>query len=123
MMGILGFFFGRPRLSLGLLAVLAVAGLWMMFRGLQAENARLDQALEHAHQMRAAAENRLALETMANDEAERTHSVNAITRTIEREIEREMTDAVQRQDAHALYVAWVGGVRRLRDDAGAGIGA
>jgi hypothetical protein len=106
---------GGWRQILTLLVIGAVVFVWARFQLQEQALDRAEAALAGERQMRAAAEARLALSEAASDEAERTHSVNTITHTIEGEISRDLTDALQRQDAHALYATWVSGVIRLRD--------
>lgn len=107
---------GNWKQFLVVMLVLLGVSVWLRFQFMEAQANRLKEALDREHTLRLTAENRLALSERASEEAAHTERVNTVTRIIEHDVEREITDAVQRQDAHALYVAWRAGVERLRND-------
>lgn len=115
-MAFLGAVLGGWRQFAVLILVLLGVSVWLRFQFMEAKVEDLQKSLDREHSLRVTAENRLALREMASGEAAHTERVNTVTRIIERDAEREITDAVQRQDAHAAYVAWRAGLERLRDN-------
>ena len=98
-----------------------VVSVWLRFQFLEAEVEKTNAALADARQMLAAAQAQNRLTQGAVHEADRSARLERSVSEIVAASDREITDAAQREDAHALYVAWVGSIGRLRDAAADGM--
>lgn len=98
-------------------AVIIVGGLivsaWGMFQVQRQEIKNLQAALDNERELRAAAENQLALNEAAMDAADATRRVTDHTRDAVSDAQREIANA---QTAHDIYLALVAGVDRVWAD-------
>ena len=94
------------------LGVVVIGGLY--FFGKSAYDAGVSN--ERAYWEHRIARAQAHINNSTTHEADTTERVNVVTRTIVQQAQREVTDAAQRQDVHAMYVAWSNGISRVWDD-------
>lgn len=113
MIGLAGFLFGNWQRILVLLAVLVGLSVYMRFQFVEAALRETRAELADARDLLAAAEAQADLNQVATNEADISQREERRVAQIVADAQAEITYA---EDAHALYVAWVAGVARVRND-------
>lgn len=108
----------QVRLAVVILILAGLVSAWLMFQGLQAQVTAANAALAQTRALLATSQAQAHLNQVATNEADHTQRTDAATRGIVQQAYRALTDAADRNDSHALYVAWVDGINRLRNDTG-----